>query len=70
MTRATTSTVTVKEHRFEVPNGGDMKDLGIAFSWAKDRAEELGLDTSYDDWAMISSNEDGFAFVITERLKS
>ena len=70
MTRATTSTVTVKEHRFEVPNGGDMKDLGMAYTWAQNKARELGLDISYDDWATISSDEDGFAFVITERIKS
>ena len=70
MTRATTSTVTVKEYRFEVPNGGDMKDLGMAYTWAQNKAKELDLDTSYDDWAMISSDEDGFAFVITERIQS
>ena len=70
MTRASTSTVTVKEHRFEVPNGGDMKDLGIAYTWAQNKAKDLNLDTSYDDWASISSDENGFAFVIIERIGS
>lgn len=70
MTRATTSTVIVKEHRFEVPDGGDMKDLGVAVSWAKQKAKELDIDTDYDDWARISVADESFAIVIVERIES
>lgn len=67
MTRASSRVVTVKEHRFEVPEDGDMKDLGIALHWAKQKASDLGLDIEADDWARISLADDSFAIVIIER---
>lgn len=70
MTQATSSTVTITEHRFEVPDGGDMKDLGIAASWARQKAEELGYDTESDDWARIATDEESMAIVVTERVRS
>lgn len=69
MTQATTSTVTTTEHRFEVPDGGDMKDLGIAMAWAVQKARDLKIDTSYDDWARISVDGESMAIVVTERKK-
>lgn len=65
MTQATSSTVTIMEHRFEVPDGGDMKDLGIAAAWARQKAEELGY-----DWARIATDEESMAIVVTERVRS
>lgn len=70
MTQATTSTVTTTQHRFEVPKGGDMKDLGIAVAWARQKAESLGYDVNADDWAEIDTNEDEMAVVVTERIRS
>ena len=69
MTRATMSTVTVKEHRFEVPEDGDMKDLAVAMSWARNKAKELDINTDYDDWARISIGDESFAIVVVERVE-
>lgn len=66
MTNATSSTRTTIEHRFTVPNGGDMKDFSIAQHWAINKAKDLGKDVSYDDWARIDSDEEGFSIVVTE----
>lgn len=70
MAQATSSTVTITEHRFEVPDGGDMKDLGIAAAWARQKAEELGYDLAADDWARIATDEESMAIVVTERVGS
>ena len=70
MTRATSSTRTVVEHRFEVPceepNGGDMKDLGVAMTWARKKAEELDLDTGADDWAKLYVEDESLVIVVRE----
>lgn len=70
MTQATTSTVTITEHRFEVPAGGDMKDLGIAVAWARQKAEELGFDVAADDWGRIAVDDESMMIVVTERRSS
>lgn len=67
MTNAKSSTRKTIEHYFTVPNGGDMKDFGIAQHWAIQKANDLGIDTSYDDWARIESDGEGFSIVVTER---
>lgn len=73
MTRATRSTRTTVEHRFEVPceepYGGDMKDLGIAMTWAQRKAEELGIDTDADDWASLHTEEGVLVIVVRERAE-
>ncbi len=67
MTQATHSQITIVEHLFTVPEKGDMKDLGIAISWARSKAEELGIDTSYDDWASFRLGDEDFSIVVKER---
>lgn len=59
------SKIRTVEYRFTIPNGGDMKDLGVAITWAKSEAEKYGIDTSYDDWARIVSDDDGSHIVFT-----
>lgn len=70
MTNASQSTRTVTEHRFNVPCpdpwGGDWKDFGVAYGWAKDKAEELGYDTATDDWSRIFVEDDQLVIVVTE----
>ena len=70
MTNATTSTRVVTEHRFEVPCpqpfGGDAKDLGVAMTWAKHKAEEIGLDTSTDNWVSLHTEDDVLVLVVRE----
>lgn len=70
MTNASRSTRTVTEHRFEVPCpnvfGGDMKDLGVAMTWAHQKADELGIDTGSDDWAKLHVEDEALVIVIRE----
>lgn len=70
MTNASRSTQTVTEHRFvvpcEKPFGGDWKDFDIAQHWARQKAEELGIDISYDDWSRLHVEDDQLVIVITE----
>lgn len=70
MTNAKSSTRTTIEHRFTVPDGGDMKDYFMAQHWALTKADDLGINTSYDDWARIESDEEGFSIVVTERKEA
>lgn len=70
MTRATTSVRSRIEHRFEVPcdepYGGNMKDLGVAVTWAQHKADELGIDTSTDDWASLHVEDEALVIVVRE----
>lgn len=70
MTRATISTNVRIEHRFEVPCpdpwGGDWHDFGVARHWAEKRAQDLGIDTSTDDWSRIVVEDDSVVIVLTE----
>lgn len=70
MTSATRSARTVIEHRFEVPCpepwGGDWKDFGVALSWAEQKAKELGIGTSTDDWSRLHVEDDSLVVVLTE----
>ena len=66
MTNATISTRTTVEHLFEVPTGSAYSDMDVATHWAKTKAKELGIDTSFDDWCTVESNEERTSLVITE----
>lgn len=70
MTNATRTTRTVVEHRFEVPCeepvGGDWHNFDIARTWAEQKAEELGIDTNYADWAKLHVEDDRIVIVLTE----
>lgn len=70
MTRATSSTRAVIEHRFEVPCpepwGGDWADFGVALAWAKQKAEELGISTDMADWSRIKVEDEQIVIVLTE----
>lgn len=72
MTNASFSTVTTVEHHFTFPTHprGDMSDLGVAMSWARDKATELGIDTSYDDWAEIHADEESVTIVVRGESKT
>lgn len=67
MTRARSQVRTTVQHRFTVPNGGDASDLSIALHWANKKADELGIDRSYDDWYRVESDDEEMAIVITEK---
>ena len=62
------SKIRTLEYRFTLPSGSDMKDLGMAITWAKTEAEKHGIDTSYDDWARIISDDDGAHIVFTVQI--
>lgn len=70
MTDATRSTRTVVEHRFVVPCreplGGTWDDFAVARAWAEQKAEELGIDTSYADWSRLRLEDDELVIVVTE----
>ena len=66
MTNASSSTTIRIEHRFTVPNNADASDLSIALHWAKTKAKELGIDTSFDDWCRIETTEGHMSLVVTE----
>ena len=70
MTNASQSVRVVTEHRFTVPCeepwGGDMKDLGVAMTWARNKATELGIDTGTDDWARLHVGDDELIIVVRE----
>lgn len=66
MTNATFSTSLAITHRFTVPDGAAASDLTLALHWATSKAKELGIDTTYDDWFRIETNEECMSFVITE----
>ncbi len=72
VTNATSSTVTTVEHRYTLPTHprGDMSDLGVAMTWARDKATELGIDTSYDDWAEIHADEESVTIVVKGTKKT
>lgn len=69
MTNANSHTMITTEHHFTVPNKCDMSDLGLALAWASAKADELGISTSFDDWAEIRTDEDGMAIVVTESTR-
>ena len=72
MTRATTEKTTVVEHRFvvpcEPPYGGTWDDFDVARHWARDKAKELGIDTSFADWSRLVVEDDQLVIVVTERV--
>lgn len=71
MTNARTTTRTVIEHRFEIPCeepwGGDWKDFGVALTWAKQKAAELDIDTTTDNWSTLHVEDDLLVIVLTEK---
>lgn len=73
MTRATTETVTVVEHRFivpcENPHGGTWDDFSVALAWAKQKAAELEIDTSYADWSHLLVEDEQLVIVVVEKRR-
>ncbi|QFP96685.1 hypothetical protein PP512_gp70 [Gordonia phage Denise] len=73
MTNAKHTSRTVTEHRFIVPCkepwGGDWGDFGAALAWAESKAQELGVNTTTDDWSRLHVEDDQLVIVLTERGK-
>lgn len=71
MTNATATTQTVIEHRFTVPAaepwGATWDDFSVAKHWAEQKAEELGINTTYADWSRIHVTDDAIVIVLTEK---
>lgn len=70
MSNIQTETRTVTQHRFivpcEQPWGGTPADLGLAIHVAKEKAKELGINTTYDDWCSLHVEDDQLVLVLEE----
>lgn len=66
MTNASMSTRTTIQHRFEVPSGSAFSDLDVAIHWARQKASDLGVNTNFDDWCTVTTEDDTLVLVITE----
>lgn len=70
MTRARQEKRTVTEHRFivpcEWPGGSDIGTLYDSLSWARNKASELGMDLSTDDWARVSAEDENVVITVIE----
>lgn len=73
MTTAKHTSRTVTEHRFilpcEEPHGGDYSDFTVALAWARQKASDLGINTSFDNWITFHCEDDQLVLVLVETSK-
>ena len=64
------NTQLARQHRFIVkcdgPRGGAISDLELALSWARQKADELGVNVQCDDWLQIYCKDSELTLVLTE----
>ena len=58
MSNVSTRTTKTIRHEYLIPNGSPWAELGKAYAMAKRDLEDAGHDPSYDDAAIITSDDE------------